>query len=81
MLCLMEGHLPLRASSFSIPKPIPTLISYLHTYNSECCVRRTVSSVDTGKGAGGLADEDRSVRVVLLHGGIGAEEEGPDRIN
>lgn len=38
---------------------------------------RTVSSVNSGQGARGLAHHDGRVRVVLLHGGVGALEERP----
>lgn len=37
--------------------------------------RRTVSGKDLGQGAGGLADHDGRVGVVLLHGRVGAQEE------
>jgi hypothetical protein len=36
---------------------------------------RTVSSVDLGDGAGCFAQENGGVRVVLLHGRVGACEE------
>lgn len=38
---------------------------------------RTVSGKDSRLGAGGLAHQDGSVRVVLLHGRVGAVKEGP----
>ena len=38
-------------------------------------VRRTVSGKDSGLGAGSLADHDGGVRVVLLHGRVGAVDE------
>ena len=39
--------------------------------------RQTVSRVESRLDAAGLADEDRGVRVVLLHGGVAALEEVP----
>lgn len=38
-------------------------------------VGRTVSGVDLGQSSLSLANEDRNLGVVLLHGGIGASEE------
>lgn len=38
-------------------------------------VSRTISSVDLGQGSGGLAQQDRGLGVVLLHGRVGAGEE------
>lgn len=43
----------------------------------ESGLRRTVSGKDSGLGAGGLAHQDGSVGVVLLHGRVGAVKEGP----
>ena len=40
---------------------------------------RTVSGKDSGLGAGSLAHHDGSVRVVLLHGRVGAVQKGPVR--
>lgn len=37
--------------------------------------RRTISSVDLGQRPLSLADEDRDLGIVLLHGGVGAREE------
>ena len=42
-----------------------------------CVCGRTISGKDSWLGAGGLAHEDGSVRVVLLHGGVCAVQEGP----
>lgn len=36
---------------------------------------RTIAGEDSRLGAGGLAHHDGSVRVVLLHGGVGAVNE------
>ena len=43
--------------------------------------KRTVPREKCGLEAAGLADEDRGVRVVLLHGGIAALEEVPVALN
>lgn len=39
------------------------------------CPVRTVSGVDLGLGAGGLADEDGDVGVASLHGRVGPGDE------
>jgi hypothetical protein len=44
-------------------------------FGSGGCPVRTVSSVDLGLGAGGLADEDGDVGVASLHGRVGPGDE------
>lgn len=44
-------------------------------------VGRTISGENSRLGAGGLAHHDGSVRVVLLHGGVGAVDEGSGEVS
>lgn len=68
---------PLSATFFSWPKSAWCVSGGARGRGRE---RRTVAGVQGGLNAAGLADQDRGVRVVLLHGRVAALEEGPVRL-
>ena len=71
----MYGHAPIKASCFSCPNPNSLLVPF--DSRSQSRRMRTVSSIHPGNGADSLPHQDGGVRVVLLHGRVGALEERP----
>jgi hypothetical protein len=72
-ICLSDN--PSSDCDFSLPNSTEQVSARNWIPAGGSCSERTVSGVDLGQGPLRLADEDGNLRIVLLHGRIGARKE------